>query len=156
MNTYLPHVSCLRSARQWRLTRALPLSCAIATVIALGALPCAPAQAQTWNYKSYKKPMGGQYNKDNFVVGTISVEEKDGKAYFRMNAGGTDACVRGAIPANVTKTETDTTVEVLQPLAGCELFRYVIRNDGTGGVREFKRDDRWITSTWDHDLTLKR
>jgi hypothetical protein len=124
--------------------------------VAITALFCAPAQAQTWNYKSYKKPMGGQYNKDNFVVGTISVEEKDGKAYFRMTAGGTDACVRGAIPASVSKTESETTIEVLQPLAGCELFRYVIRNDGTGGVREVKRNENWVTSTWDHDLTLKR
>jgi outer membrane protein assembly factor BamB len=124
--------------------------------VVVGSMLCAPAQAQTWNYKSYKKPMGGQYNKDNFVVGTISVEEKDGKAYFRMNSGVTDACVRGAIPASVSKTETDTTIEVLQSLAGCELFRYVIRNDGTGGVREFKRGDAWVTSTWDHDLTLKR
>jgi hypothetical protein len=144
MKTITPHASS-----QWI---ALTTSCAIVE----GSLLCAPAQAQTWNYKSYKKPMGGQYSKDNFVVGTISVEEKDGKAYFRMNAGGTDACVRGAIPASVSKTESDTTIEVLQALSGCELFRYVIRNDGTGGVREVKRDDRWVTSTWDHDLTLKR
>jgi hypothetical protein len=118
------------TTRQTSRWLAMTLGCSVA----ITALFCATAQAQTWNYKSYKKTMGGQYNKDNFVVGTISVEEKDGKAYFRMNSGVTDACVRGAIPANVTKTETDT----------------------TGGVREFKRDDRWITSTWDHDLTLKR
>ena len=35
--------------------------------------------AQTWEYKSYKKSMGGQYSKENFVVGTIGLEEKDGK-----------------------------------------------------------------------------
>jgi hypothetical protein len=140
------------TTRQTSRWLAMTLGCSVA----ITALFCAPAQAQTWNYKSYKKPMGGQYNKDNFVVGTISVEEKDGKAYFRMTAGGTDACVRGAIPASVSKTESETTIEVLQPLAGCELFRYVIRNDGTGGVREVKRNENWVTSTWDHDLTLKR
>ena len=49
-------------------------------------------------YKSHKKQgMGSQYNKDVFTAGTISVEEKDGKAMFSMNAGSVDACLRGSI-----------------------------------------------------------
>lgn len=130
--------------------------CAIAlTGIALLAAPL--AQAQVWEYKSYKKGgAGGQYNKDNFTMGTISVEEKDGKAYFRMTAGAVDMCLRGDIPAVVTKTDETTIVEPQIALAGCEKFRYVIRNDGSGGHRENWRGDAWKNSGWDHGLTPKK
>jgi hypothetical protein len=110
--------------------------------------------AQTWEYKSYKKGgMGGQNNKDRFVEGTISLEEKDGKAFFRMNAGAVDACLRGDIPALVEKTEATTIIEPQSGLAGCEKFRYVIRNDGSGGHRETWRSERWVDTKWDHGLT---
>lgn len=127
---------------------------AIALLAALLAAPL--AQAQVWEYKSYKKTMGGQYNKENFTVGTISVEEKDGKAFFRMTAGAVDACLRGDIPAIVTKSDETTIVEPQITLSGCEKFRYVIRNDGSGGRRENWRHDAWKDSGWDHGLTPKK
>jgi hypothetical protein len=121
------------------------------------ALLAAPAvQAQVWEYKSYKKTQGGQYQKDVFTMGTISVEEKDGKAFFRMTAGGVDFCLRGDIPALVTKTDETTTVEPQIALAGCEKFRYVIKNDGSGGRRENWRNEAWKDSGWDHGLTPKK
>src|ERR1019366_4317113 len=46
----------------------------------------------------------GSYNKDEFTPGTISLAEKDGKAFFRMSAGAVDSCLRGEIPATVTRT----------------------------------------------------
>lgn len=135
---------------------ALLHACSTALAIA-AALVCASAQAQTWEYKSYKKGnMGGQYNKDVFTMGTISVEEKDGKAFFRMNAGAVDACLRGEIPALVTKSDATTIVEPQIALAGCEKFRYVIRNDGSGGQRESWRNDQWVDTKWDHGLTPKK
>lgn len=113
--------------------------------------------AQTWEYKSYKKQgMGSQYNKDVFTTGTISVEEKDGKAMFSMNAGSVDACLRGSIPAKVTKTDETTIIEPQITLAGCEKFRYVIRNDGSGGHREVWRGEAWKNTGWDHGLTPKK
>ena len=36
------------------------------------------------------------------------------------------------------------------------LARYVIKNDGTGGVRETKVGDAWVADALDRDLTLKR
>jgi hypothetical protein len=131
---------------------------ALAVALALAAtLVGASAQAQTWEYKSYKKGnMGGQYNKDVFTMGTISVEEKDGKATFRMVAGAVDACLRGDIPALVTRSDATTIVEPQIALAGCEKFRYVIRNDGSGGDREVWRGDAWKASSWDHGLTPKK
>ena len=120
----------------------------LATLLAASA-----AQAQVWEYKAYKKSPGGQYQKDVFTMGTISVEEKDGKAMFRMTAGTVDACRRGEIPAVLVKTEETTTIEPQIALAGCEKFRYVIRNDGSGGHRETSRNEQWVNAEWGHGLT---
>ena len=131
------------------------LHLAAALLAALVALPA--AQAQVWEYKSYKKRGGGaQYDKEVFTMGTISVEEKDGKAFFRMTAGGVDACLRGDIPAIVTKSDETTIVEPQIALSGCEKLRYVIRNDGSGGRRESWRNEAWKDTGWDHGLTPKK
>lgn len=135
------------------LYRAAPL--AMATLLAAAALAPLSAQAQTWEYKSYKRSLGGQYNKENFVVGTIKLEEKDGKATFFTNAGVMDACRRAEVPAQVTRTDAEITIEPEISLAGCEKFRLVIRTDGSGGRRELWRGDRWVDSKWDHGLTPK-
>jgi len=129
---------------------------ALLIVAAAIAWPCVTAQAQTWEYKSYKKSRGGQFDKSQFNVGEITLEEKDGKAYFHMVAGGVDACLRGDVPALVTKTAETTTIELQQSLAGCEAIRYVIRNDGSGGDREVRRNDAWVKDGWDHGLTPKK
>jgi hypothetical protein len=129
----------------------LLFSAALAVALTMAATA---ASAQTWNYKSYKKgSMGGQYDKDRFTTGTIAVTEKDGQSFFRMNAGHVDMCLNGELPAVVTKTDLTTTVEPQIRLAGCDKFRYVIRNDGSGGDREVWRNDKWVNTKWDHDLT---
>ncbi|QTN22862.1 hypothetical protein HZ992_22520 [Rhizobacter sp. AJA081-3] len=130
----------------------------LALTALLSAMVLAPlsAQAQTWEYKSYKRSLGGQYNKENFVVGTIKLEEKDGKATFFTNAGVMDACRRAEVPAQVTRTDAEITIEPEISLAGCEKFRLVIRTDGSGGRRELWRNDKWVDSKWDHGLTPKQ
>lgn len=117
-------------------------------------LPLAAAtQAQTWEYKSYKRTQGGQYSKDNFVVGTITLEEKDGKATLKTIAGAMDACRRAELPAQVTRTDAEITIEPEVPMAGCEKWRVVIRTDGSGGRREVWRGEKWVDTRWDHGLT---
>ena len=132
-------------------TSKIPIAFALAAIAISGA-----AAAQTWNYKSYKKNSTGQWDKNEFVAGTISVEEKDGEAFFTLSAGRTDLCYRGKLPASVTKTEAVTVIEVTQPVPGCEQFRYTIRNDGSGGIKETKTGDRWVKNGFDFDLTPKR
>ncbi len=123
----------------------------------LGLAASLPAQPQTWNYKSFKKSSTGAWDKNDFVPGTITVEEKGGQAMFTLSAGRTDICYRGALPATVTKTEETTTIEVLQTMSGCEQsFRYVIRNDGSGGIKESKVGDKWVPNKFDFDLTPKK
>ena len=117
------------------------------------------AQKQTWNYKSaMKDPVSGQYSKTDFRHSTVTLEEKDGKASFRMiTAGRGDPCIsQSELPAEVQRDEQITTVTVLPPLTGCEPFRYLNRNDGSGGVRQIRRNERWINDGFDHGLTPKQ
>ncbi len=128
---------------------------AVALAAGLAGL-AAQAETQKWNYKSYLKDRtSGQYSKENFRVSTISLEEKDGKATFRMMSSGRgDPCISDRdMPAEVERSAETTIIVVKPPLAGCEPFRYVIRNDGSGGVRYNFREDRWKPDGMDHDLT---
>lgn len=129
------------------------LSIAPTVAAATLLLACAALHAQTWEYRSYKKDSAGQYDRDRFIPGTISVEEKDGQGTFRMIAGRVDVCYRGGLPAKVTKTDEITFIEVTQPVPGCESFRYTIRNDGSGGFKETLVGERWVKSTFEHGLT---
>ena len=132
-------------------------SLALALALVAGFIAPASADTQVWNYKGYKKASNGSWDKNDFVPGTITVEEKDGKAMFTLSAGRTDICYRGALPATVTRTDETTIVEVSQPMTGCEQsFRYVIRNDGSGGVRETRVGEKWVASKFDYDLTPKK
>lgn len=125
------------------------------------ALACASgaagAQVQSWVYKAYlKDPVTGRYdNKNNFRASTVTIEERDGKASFRMLVSGRgDPCISaGELPAEVERTAQTTLITVLPPLAGCAPFRYVIRNDGSGGERLNPRDGRWVPDGLDHGLT---
>jgi hypothetical protein len=127
---------------------------------AAAAFAVTAAQAQeTWNYKSYIKDRNsGQYFKDKFVTSTVSVTEKDGKAMFRMiTSGKGDPCISAYdLPAEVERSAETTTVTVTPTLAGCEPFRYVIKNDGSGGVRLSRRNEQWVSDGFDHDLTPKK
>jgi hypothetical protein len=128
------------------------------TILFLAAAAVAAVHAQTpaqsWEYRSYKKGgPGGQYDADNFVAGTISVEQRGEQAWFRMTAGRVDVCYRGALPATVSRSAELTTIEVTQPVPGCEVFRYTIRNDGSGGIKEVQVGERWVKSRFDHGLT---
>lgn len=127
-----------------------------AALFCVAAIAASSATAQTWDYKAYlKDPTSGQYSPTRFRTTTISIEEKDGQWSFRMtNPGKGDPCIsRGALPAEVQKTEQTTTITVTPLLADCEPFRYVIQNDGSGGVKLHKRGDNWVADKFDHGLT---
>jgi len=121
-------------------------------------ITCSPAWAgkQSWDYKSaMRDPLSGQYSKDRFRHSTITLEERDGQARFRMiTAGRGDPCIsQSELPAEVQRSDQITTITVTPPLTGCEPFRYLIRNDGSGGVRQIRRNERWVDDGFDHGLT---
>jgi len=127
-------------------------------ILLAGLVACGSAAAQTqrWDYKSYQKDrLSGQYSKDRFLVSTVSIEEKDGKASFRMvTPGRGDPCIsKSDLPAEVQRDAETTTITVTPELAGCEPFRYIIRNDGSGGVRLHLRGEQWKPDGFDHGLT---
>lgn len=125
----------------------------LAAIFFAAALATGAASAQTWTYKSFKKGgMGGQYDKERFVMGSVTLEEGDGKASLLINAGNMDNCREGKLAATVARTEATTTIEPEVRLAGCEKWRLVIRNDGSGGTREVFRGDAWKPTAFDHDL----
>jgi hypothetical protein len=138
--------------------RTLARCCALATPLLL--VPThGHAQAQSWEYKAYvRDPASGLYNKEKFNAATITVEETGGKATFRMvSPGRGDACVNhGELPAEVERNAETVTITVKPQLSGCEPFRYVIKNDGSGGVRMNLRNERWVKDGFDHGLTPKQ
>jgi hypothetical protein len=134
---------------------------AFPALAALAAIFCCTAFAQTqrWEYKSYQKDkLSGQYSKDRFLTATVSIAEKDGKATFRMvTPGRGDPCIsRSDLPAEVVREADTMTITVTPELAGCEPFRYIIRNDGSGGARLNQRNGRWVPDGFDHGLTPKK
>lgn len=54
----------------------------------------------------------------------------------------------------VQRDADTTTITVLPPLAGCQPFRFVIRNDCSGGVRQNSRGERWEDDGLERGLTL--
>ena len=141
--------------------RSLPLKpvAAAFVLIAFGFGTARPAHAGelVWNYKSYKKAgSGGSFDRNNFVAGTLTLEENGGNATVTISAGRADTCYQGALPAQVERTDATTVIEVPPKIPGCEHFRYVIRNDGSGGIREIERGERWVDNRYDHDLTPKK
>lgn len=144
-----------RCIRQMTATRAA----AALALVAFGFATARPAHAaeQVWNYKSYKlSRSGGSFDRNNFVTGTITLDENGGNATLTISAGRSDTCYQGALPVQVERTDTTTVIEVPPKIPGCEHYRYVIRNDGSGGIREVKRGERWVDNRYDHDLTPKK
>ena len=125
----------------------------IAALVAL-ASTAALADTQVWDYISYKRDRtSGQFMKDLGNAGTLELIESDGKARFRIVAGRLDACYRGEIPATVERTAETTTITMVEAISGCPMFRYVIRNDGSGGQKQMLKDGAWVNEHFDHGLT---
>lgn len=133
--------------------------CCALTIPLLLAATSGRAQTQSWEYKAYQRDRAsGLYNKEKFNVATVSLEEKDGKATFRMvTPGRGDPCIsRGELPAEVERNAETLTITVKPELSGCEAFRYVIKNDGSGGVKMHMRNNQWVNDGFDHGLTRKQ
>jgi hypothetical protein len=126
-----------------------PVPVSIALLMAV--LVTAGASAQSWTYDATRK--GGRGRADGQAVqGVVTLEESEGKATLRLVGGPNDPCLKGALPAVVTRTPETTTIEPRIEMSGCEAFRLVIRNDGSGGVREIRRGDGWVGAKSEHGL----
>ncbi len=118
------------------------------TLFILGFTALSSAVAQTWNYQAYN-------DKGPTAMGHITLQEKGGKYTFQLFAGLLDQCQQSSMPATVEQTDTTITVTPVFHMAGCGAVRYVMKKDGTGGVRETKSGDQWRADRRDRVLTLK-
>lgn len=103
---------------------------------------------QSWNYKLYTQT-------GVMTLGWITVEQKDGSSSFRMSGPNNSVCVRGTVKAMVEKNGITTVITPVPPVPDCAV-RYIVKNDGTGGIRETKVGDAWVPDGLDRDLTPKR
>jgi hypothetical protein len=56
----------------------------------------------------------------------------------------------------VARTVDTITFEQAEALSGCERLRFVLRADGSGGIKEVRKGDEWVSSKSDPGLTLRR
>lgn len=90
--------------------------------------------------------------------GVMSIEEVHGKAILKFAIGNSSwqrfagICFRG-VGATVVYTKTTTTIKAKPDMRGCDEFRFVIKNDGTGGQQFVQRGGEWVSDGFDHRLT---
>jgi len=107
------------------------------------------AAAQTWNYRSY-------YNGQPAAPGSVTLSENGGKPSLRMVFSYASICYRGDLDATVERNDTITIITVPPHLRGCDEFRLVIKNDGTGGLREMKKGSAWVWDGAERGLTIRK
>jgi hypothetical protein len=123
-----------------------PARFAAIVLLLFGAIASSPVQAQSWVYQAYFEGKAAD-------PGYITIEEKEGQSYFRMLAGKLDRCLRSEMKATVQQNDSTITVTPIFPFPGCGDVRYVIRKDGSGGVREVKTGDEWRPDGFKRGLT---
>jgi hypothetical protein len=117
--------------------------------------------ATSWEYVAYRNGA----SELNVVTSTgvtsaagyIAIEEKGGKAILRMVVGPyADVCYKGDLNATVARTEATTIITAANALRGCDPFRFVIKNDGSGGQKQLKNGSDWVSDGLDHGLTPRK
>lgn len=116
-----------------------------AGLLITGSLLLTGASAQTWTYK---------VNTDGGATpGYITLQQENGQPILRMFGRLNDCWGRRALKAAVAKTAEHTSITVESAMIGCEEIRFVIKNDGTGGVRQERRGGEWVDDGVDRGLT---
>ena len=107
--------------------------------------------AQTWDYQIYDR--SGRMT----APGYITLSDKGGGEYtIKMFASNLDQCWKSPLKATVEKSDETLTIETIPPYLGCYPVRFVIRNDGSGGERQDKKADVWVSDGKSRGLTLKQ
>lgn len=119
-----------------------------AVLFITGSIVLTTASAQTWNYNVNTE--GGA------TLGYITLQQEDAKPVLRMFGRLNNCWGRQALKADVAKTAAHTTITVEPAMFGCEEIRFVIKNDGTGGVRQVRRGGEWVDDGVDRGLTLRK
>lgn len=126
------------------------LHVAVCVVALTACAASSTTSSQTWNYRTY-----------DFVptspseTGYIVLKRSGDEYTFQMIAPGLAPCYAASLRAAVDVTETNTIVTPEPRHSHCEKFRFVIKNDGTGGVRQNWNGTAWRTDRRERLLTRR-
>ena len=114
----------------------------------LGLATSSATRAESWNYQTY--------NRDGRApVGYITLEGSEGDQRIRIVAPGLDTCYQSDLKATVERTDQSIVITVPPALSGCPEIRFVIKADGTGGIRQVKSGETWTTDRAQRLLTIR-
>lgn len=102
--------------------------------------------AQQWNY-AYLAPQG--------MLSTKAELERasDGSYKLHIYFPNPDYCFRSSLPSQVEVKGNLLIISPQTPFKDCIEFRLLVRTDGQGGTREFRRPDgKWGRESMDRDL----
>ena len=64
-------------------------------------------------------------------------------------------CSKVDLKATVEQSESTIIITPIPRVMGCDEVRYIIKADGTGGIREVKNGDNWVPDGIDRKLTIR-
>ena len=136
------------------------LKCALLSVSVLFASVAVAAPVGEWNYKLVPNGVAANnYANLNPAFRRAKVQLfQDGNAHtMRMQGTGVDECFTRESPTLVEKTADTTTMTPQFAMRSCPRVRFVVKNDGSGGmvmVNVGKRNaEQWADDENDYGLT---
>ncbi len=120
-----------------------------AVLVVLG-LAAFQLHAESWHYQSWNNGSKGD-------IGHITLLENGSTATLQFFSGTQmSRCYRTALKAAVERTADTITITTEPIMGGCDTVRFLIKADGSGGVREVKQGDAWVRDVQERDLRLKQ
>jgi hypothetical protein len=110
----------------------------VPVVMVLACSSCGTTGTQSWNYQTYDSVRIGWTE-----IGYIVLEQRGAEYNFGMVAPGLGPCYSATVRASVERTDATTTITPEPRRADCGQYRFVIKNDGSGGFRQ-----NWDGTTW--------
>lgn len=114
---------------------------------------------QSWLYQEFARGSGYISVAGQSVLGQVVLKKRGGKLVLTVEMpyggqfSGYNPCLRQELETTITETETTTTIVAIPVVRGCAEYRFVIRNDGTGGQRFVKNGSDWVWDGLDRVLT---
>jgi hypothetical protein len=108
------------------------------------------ATTTEWNYMSYNVNSGAIAD-----PGYLSLEESDKGATLKIFVPTLVKCFSQTLDAVVQRTDKSITITTTAAIHGCDQNRFILKVDGTGGIRQTKVNDKWVTDKRDRLLTIK-
>jgi hypothetical protein len=123
----------------------------IISIMLLSAACAATSGTKTeWVYQSYNVVTEAMD-----APGYITLEESESGSTLKIFVPSLVKCFQQKHDATVERTDKTITITTTPPIFGCDQNRFILKADGTGGKRQTKVNDKWITDKRERVLTLK-